>query len=98
MIRVLLPFHLRAIAKIAGEVEIEVTGEVTPNAIVDAIEARWPQLAGTIREHGKRERRPFLRYYACERDFTLESPDAPLPAEVAAGKEPFLIIGGLAGG
>lgn len=98
MIRVLLPFHLRTIAKVTGEVEVDVAGEVTPNAVIDALEARWPALRGTIRDHGKRERRPFLRFYACERDFTLESPDAPLPAEVVAGQEPFLIIGGLAGG
>ena len=86
MIRVLLPFHLRTIAKIAGEVEVEIAGEVTPNAIVDAIETRFPMLRGTIRDHGSRVRRPFLRYYACERDFTLESPDAALQLRILRGQ------------
>jgi len=98
MIRVILPAHLRTLAHVEGEVQLEVEGRVTQRSILDALETRYPMLQGTIRDHVTQERRPFLRFFACEEDFSLEPPDSPLPAEVANGKEPFLIIGAIAGG
>lgn len=98
MIRVVLPFHLRTLAKISGEVQLDVDGPVTQRSVLDALEARYPMLCGTIRDHVTQKRRPFLRFYACQEDLSLESPDAPLPEAVLRGDEPYLIIGGLAGG
>ncbi len=98
MIRVVLPFHLKRLAQVDGEVQLEVEGAVTQRAVLDALEARYPMLCGTIRDHVTKQRRPFLRFFACEQDLSLESPDAPLPDEVAKGKEPFLVIGAIAGG
>lgn len=98
-VRVALPQHLRTLAHIErSEVLIEVEGPVTQRSILDALEARYPTLKGTIREHDTLQRRPFLRFFACEEDLSHEPPDAPLPDSVAAGKEPFLIIGAIAGG
>jgi sulfur-carrier protein len=98
MIRVVLPPHLRTLAKITGDVDLDVPGAVTQRSILDALEARYPMLCGTIRDHVTQERRPFLRFFACEGDLSLESPDAPVPEPVASGKEPFFIIGAIAGG
>jgi molybdopterin synthase sulfur carrier subunit len=98
MIRVVLPFHLKNLAQITGEVQLEVTGAVTQRSVLDALEARYPMLRGTIRDHVSQQRRPFLRFFACQEDLSHESPDAPLPEAVASGAEPYLIIGGLAGG
>ena len=98
MIRVELPPHLRTLAKVKGEVTIEVEGDVTQRKVLDALEARYPMLKGAIRDHAARERRAFLRFFACGEDLTHESPDAVLPDEVASGKEPFLVIGAIAGG
>jgi molybdopterin synthase sulfur carrier subunit len=98
MIRVVLPHHLRNLARVGDEVEIEVTGAVTQRSVLDAIEAAYPVLRGTIRDHVSLQRRPFLRFFACEQDLSHEPPDAPLPEAVAAGKEPFLIVGAMAGG
>ncbi len=98
MIRVVLPFHLRTLAQVAGEVELQVEGAVTRRSVLDALEARYPVLCGTIRDHVTHERRPFLRFFACGQDLSHESPDAPLPATVASGAEPLLIIGAIAGG
>jgi sulfur-carrier protein len=98
MIRLELPPHLRTLAKVKGEVTVEVTGDVTQRKVLDALEARYPMLKGAIRDHVTRERRAFLRFFACGEDWTHESPDAPLPEEVASGKEPFLVIGAIAGG
>lgn len=98
MIRVVLPPHLRTLAHISGDVELEVQGVVTQRTILDALEARYPMLCGTIRDHVTQQRRPFLRFFACEGDLSLESPDAPVPEPVASGKEPFFIIGAIAGG
>jgi molybdopterin converting factor small subunit len=98
MIRVQLPAHLRALARVNGEVELEVEGTPTVRSVLDALEARYPMLRGTIRDHVTQARRPFLRYFACEQDFSLEPTDAPLPEAVASGKEPFFIIGAIAGG
>ena len=98
MIRVMLPFHLRTLAHVDGEVELEVEGVVTQRSVLDALEAKYPALRGTIRDHVTLQRRPFLRFFACEEDITHESPDAPLPDAVASGKEPFLVIGAIAGG
>ncbi len=98
MIRVQLPYHLRTLAKVSGEVELEVAGAVTQRSVLDALEARYPTLKGTIRDHVTRQRRPFLRFFACEEDLSHESPDAPLPEAVTSGKEPFLVIGAIAGG
>ena len=97
-IRVVLPFHLRTLAQAAAEVTVEVEGEVTLRAVMDALEARYPVLRGTIRDHGTGQRRAFLRFFACEQDLSHESPDAPLPDAVAKGDEPLLIIGAIAGG
>jgi molybdopterin synthase sulfur carrier subunit len=98
MIRVVLPHHLRTLARVNGDVELEVAGPVTVRAVLDALEARYPMLRGTIRDHGTLERRPFLRFFACEQDLTHEPPDAALPEAVASGAEPFYIIGAIAGG
>ncbi len=98
MIRVVLPQHLRTLAHVDGEVKLEVAGPVTQRSILDALEARYPMLRGAIRDHVTQQRRPFLRFFACEEDFSLLSPDEPLPEAVASGKEPFLVIGAIAGG
>ena len=98
MIRVVLPQHLRTMAKVGYEVELEVVAPVTQRSILDALEARFPMLCGTIRDHVTQQRRPFLRFFACEEDWSLESPDAPLPEAIASGKEPFYVIGAIAGG
>ena len=98
MIRVVLPFHLRTLARVDGEVELEVNGPVTQRSILDALEARYPMLCGTIRDHVTQQRRAFVRFFACEEDVSHESPDAPLPEAVASGAEPFLVIGAIAGG
>jgi molybdopterin synthase sulfur carrier subunit len=98
MIRIILPYHLRTLAQVKGEVELEVVVPVTQRSVLDALEARYPMLRGTIREHGTQQRRAFLRFFACEEDLSHESPDAPLPEAVASGKEPFCIIGAIAGG
>lgn len=98
MIRVVLPFHLKNLAKISGEVELEIEGPATQRAVIDALEARYPMLQGTIRDHNTGRRRPLLRLYACERDLSHDDPDAPLPEAVATGKEPYVVIGAMAGG
>lgn len=98
MIKVVLPAHLRTLAKVSGDVELEVRGPVSQSAILDALEARFPQLEGTIRDHVTKKRRDFLRFFACSEDVTHESPDAPLPEAVASGAEPFFVIGAIAGG
>jgi len=98
MIRVILPFHLRNLASVGNEVILEVEAPVTQRAVLDALEARYPMLRGAIRDHGTLQRRPFLRFFACEEDLSHESPDAPLPDAVASGKEPFIVIGAIAGG
>jgi hypothetical protein len=98
MIRVILPQHLRTLAKVDGEVKLEVEGGVTQRSVLDALEARYPMLRGTIRDQVTQQRRPFLRFFACEEDLSHEPPDAPLPEAVASGTEPLLIIGAIAGG
>lgn len=98
MIRVVLPAHLRTLARITGDLELAIEGEITQRSVLDAIEARYPMLRGTMRDHGTQRRRPFVRFFACERDLSHESPDAPLPEPVALGKEPLLIVGAIAGG
>jgi sulfur-carrier protein len=98
MIRVELPAHLRTLARVDGEVELQVEGPATRRAVLDALEARYPVLRGTIRDHVSQQRRPFLRFFACEQDLSHEPPDAPLPEAVTSGREPFLIIGAIAGG
>ena len=98
MIRVILPQHLRTLAHVGSEVQIEVEGPVTQRSVLDALDARYPMLRGTIRDHVTQQRRPFLRFFACEEDLSHDSPDAPLPGAVASGAEPFLIIGAIAGG
>jgi len=98
MIRVALPYHLRNLAQVGAEVEVEVAGPVTQRSVLDALEAAYPMLRGAIREHDTLKRRAFLRFFACEEDLSHESPDAPLPEAVAAGKEPFIVIGAIAGG
>jgi molybdopterin synthase sulfur carrier subunit len=98
MIRVMLPFHLRNLARVDGEAELEVESPVTLGAVLDALEARYPVLRGTIRDHGTLKRRPFVRFFACKKDWSFERPEAQLPDEVARGAEPFLIIGAIAGG
>jgi molybdopterin synthase sulfur carrier subunit len=98
MIRVLLPAHLRTLAGVGSDVSVEVTGDVTQRSIIDAVEAKYPMLCGTIRDHVTKERRAFLRFFACGEDLSHEAPDAPLPADVASGKEPFMIVGAIAGG
>jgi len=98
MIRVVLPQHLRTLARVDSEVTLDVDGAITQCAILDALEARYPVLCGTIRDQVTHERRPFLRFFACEEDWSHERPDAPLPSKVASGAEPFLVIGAMAGG
>ncbi len=98
MIRVELPFHLRNLAHVEREVTVDVTGPVTLRSVLDALEGKYPVLCGTIRDHGTQKRRPFLRFYACEGDWSNESPDKPLPDAVASGTEPLSIIGAIAGG
>ena len=98
VIRILLPHHLRTLAGVGAEVQLEVEGQPTQRAVLDALEARYPMLRGTIREHGTLQRRAFLRFFACEEDLSHESPDAPLPEAVASGAEPFVILGAIAGG
>jgi len=98
VIRVELPAHLRTLARVDGEVTLDIAGRVTRGALLDALEARYPALRGTIRDHVTAQRRPFLRFFACSRDLTHEPPDAPLPDAVASGAEPFLVVGAIAGG
>jgi len=98
VIRVVLPAHLRTLARVSGDVELEVAPPVTVHAVLDALEARYPMLRGTIRDHGTLARRPFLRFFACGEDLSLEPPDTPLPDSVANGQEPFFVIGAIAGG
>lgn len=98
MIRIVLPGHLRTLAKVAGEVELQVDGPVTQRTLLDALEARYPMLGGTLRDYVTGQRRPFVRFFACEEDLSHESPDAPLPDAVANGREPFLVVGAIAGG
>jgi hypothetical protein len=98
MIRVVLPYHLRTLARVDGEVELAVAGPVTQRSILDALEARYPVLCGTIRDHVTQKRRALLRFFACSEDLSHESPDAQLPDEVVTGKEPFFIVGAIAGG
>ena len=98
MIRVVLPQHLRTLARVDGEVALAVDGPVTQRAILDALEARYPMLRGTVRDHVTFKRRPLVRFFACEEDVTHDSPDEPLPAAIAAGDEPFMIVGAVAGG
>ena len=97
-VRVVLPAHLRAMAKVHGEVLVDVPGEVTQRSVLDALEAEFPMLRGTIRDRATAKRRAFVRFYACEEDLSHEEPDAPLPDRVARGDEPFLVIGAMAGG
>lgn len=98
MIRVVLPHHLRTLARVGAEVELEIDGPATQSAILDALEARYPMLQGTIRDYTTQKRRPLLRFYACGEDISFAPPDAPLPAAIANGQEPFLIWGAVAGG
>ena len=98
MIRVVLPAHLKNLAHVTGEVRLEVAGPVTQRLILDTLEAQYPMLLGTIRDRHSGKRRAFVRFYACEQDLSNDSPDAPLPEEVTAGKEPFIILGAMAGG
>ena len=98
MVRVVLPQHLRTLARVGDEVQIDVDGRATTRAILDALEARYPVLQGTIRDHVTLKRRPYVRFYACEEDLSHDSPDAPLPQAIAEGKEPFLVVGAMAGG
>ena len=97
-VRVILPAHLRALAKIQGEIRVDIPGEVTQRAVIDAVEAEFPMLLGTIRDRSTAKRRPFVRFYACEEDLSHEEPDALLPERVVHGEEPFLVIGAMAGG
>lgn len=98
MIRVVLPAHLRTLAHVPGEVELELNGEATQSSVLDALESRYPMLRGTLRDQATQARRPFVRFFTCERDVSREPPDAPLPEAVVAGDEPFLIVGAIAGG
>ena len=98
MIRVVLPGHLRSLARVDDEVMLDVKGEITQRSVLDALEAGYPMLRGTLRDHVTQERRPFVRFFACEEDLSHESPDAPLPRAVATGAEPFLVVGAIAGG
>lgn len=97
-VRVVLPFHLRTLARVDGEVELKVDGSVSQRSVLDALEEHYPMLRGTIRDHGTLRRRPFVRFFACRQDLSHVSPDAPLPEEVARGAEPFMVIGAIAGG
>ena len=98
MIQVVLPAHLRTLAQVGSEVSIEITGPATLRSVLDALESKYPMLRGTIRDHITQQRRPFLRFFACQEDLSLEPPDALLPEAVSSGKEPFMIIGAIAGG
>ena len=98
MIRVVLPAHLRTLARLSGEVELELDGAVTQRTVLEALETRYPMLRGTIRDYGTGKRRPFVRFFACGEDLSHEPPDAPLPEPVARGTEPFLVVGAMAGG
>jgi hypothetical protein len=98
MIRVVLPFHLRNLARVAGEVELEVPSPITIRSTLDALEEKFPALRGTVRDHGTLKRRPFVRFFACKEDLSLEPPETPLPEAVVNGAEPFLIVGAMAGG
>jgi molybdopterin synthase sulfur carrier subunit len=98
MIRVILPAHLRMLARVEGEVELEVEGQATQRSVLDALEARYPMLRGAVRDHVTQQRRPFVRFFACQEDLSHEPPDAPLPDAVATGAEPFLLVGAIAGG
>jgi hypothetical protein len=98
MIRVVIPFHLRTLARVEGEVQLDLPPPVTQRAILDALEARYPMLKGTIRDHVTQQRRPFIRFFAFQQDLSHESPDAPVPEAVATGAEPFFVIGAIAGG
>jgi molybdopterin synthase sulfur carrier subunit len=98
MIRVVLPYHLRTLARVDGEVQLEVEGQVTQRSVLDALEARYPTLRGTTRDHVTQRRRALVRFYACGQDLSNESPDAPLPDAVATGAEPYLVVGAIAGG
>jgi hypothetical protein len=98
MIRVVLPQHLRTLARVEGEVTLNVEGVITQRSVLDALEARYPMLCGTMRDHVTQKRRPFIRFFACEEDLSLESPDVPLPEAVATGAEPLLVVGAIAGG
>lgn len=98
MIRVVLPAHLRRLARVDGEVQLEVAGPATQRSVLDAIEARYPMLRGTMRDHVTQQRRPFVRFFACAEDLSHKPPDAPLPDAVATGAEPFLVVGAMAGG
>jgi len=98
MIRVVLPAHLRTLARVDGEVKLRVEGQATQRSVLDALEARYPMLRGTIRDHVTQERRAFLRFFACAEDLSHDAPDAPLPAAVATGEEPYLVVGATAGG
>lgn len=97
-VRVAIPYHLRTLAQLSGEVELEVSGEVTIRSVLDELELRYPMLRGTIRDHATLHRRPFIRYFACEQDLSNSNTDDPLPETVAAGKEPLLVVGAIAGG
>jgi molybdopterin synthase sulfur carrier subunit len=98
MIRVVLPYHLRTLARVEGEVQLEVQSPATVGSVLDALEARYPMLCGTIRDHVTLKRRPFVRFFACKEDLSLESPEIQLPDAIASGAEPFLIVGAMAGG
>ena len=98
MIRVIIPPHLRTLANVSGEVKLDVAGPVTQRSILDALEARYPMLRGTVRDHITQRRRPMVRFFACAEDLSHESPDAPLPDAVASGAEPFFVVGAIAGG
>jgi len=98
MIKVVLPAHLRTLARVQGKVELQIEGPVTQRSILDALEANYPRLRGTIRDHTTQQRRPFIRFFVCGEDWSHESPDAPLPEAVATGAEPFLVVGAMAGG
>jgi len=98
VIRVVLPYHLRTLARVGAEITLDIKGPVTQRTLLDALEVTYPMLSGTIRTHDSRERRPFLRFYACGEDVSLELPDTPLPEAIAKGAEPFLVIGAIAGG
>jgi hypothetical protein len=98
MIRVVLPFHLRTLARGGDEVHLDVAGPITIQAVLDTLETKYPMLRGTIRDHGTMKRRPFIRFFACKEDLSLEPPETPLPDEIVKGTEPFLVIGAIAGG
>jgi molybdopterin synthase sulfur carrier subunit len=98
MIRVIIPYHLKTLAQVSGELQLDVPAPITLRAILDALESRYPMLRGTIRDHTTGKRRDFIRFYACEQDFSNEPPDSPLPEKITTGAEPFLVVGAIAGG